>query len=73
MALVITADDVSSTPPPNYGLDENSKFLTLQTNHSKILSKEKQVFLLLLRKANIGTLGAGTLSTQLEHRTHPKC
>ena len=68
MALTIAIWDVTSTPPPNSGLNKHFNFFTLQLNPSKSLSKETQVFLLLLRKANIWALGVGTPSPLLEHR-----
>ena len=69
MELLITIGDVTSTPPPNSGLDEKFKFSYSPAESFKKLSKETQVFLLLLRKADIGMLGAGTLLPLLEHRT----
>ena len=69
IALVSSTHDITTTLPANSGLHTTSKSLTLQLNPSKILSKETQAFLLLLRKVNIGSLGAETPSPLLEHRT----
>ena len=69
LAFTKSTGNATTKPPANSGLDEKSKLLALQMNHLKSPSKETQASLIILRKANIRTLGSGTLSPLIERRT----
>ena len=66
---LITTCDVTATLPPNSRLDEKLKVSYSPDESFKKSIKIDASLLLLLRKANIRTLGAGTPSPLLEHRT----
>ena len=69
MSLVTSIDNIATTPPVNSGLVDNFKVAYSPAKSIKILLKDMQVFLIVLKKGSIGILGVETPFPLLEHRT----
>ena len=72
IASISSIGDITSAPPANIGLAGNFKVACSPSDSFNNYIERYASILLLLRKENVGTLGAGTSTPLLEHRMQLK-